>query len=49
MLDLKIIEARRDELKRSMHCLDYAPKPVRDRALLDLEIVEELLKLRGEK
>lgn len=49
MLDLKVIQTRKEEIERSLKFIGYAPQPVKERVLLDLEICKELLELRSEK
>ena len=46
MLDISTIRTRKEELEKTLHCIEYAPKSVGERAFLDLEAYKELLELR---
>ncbi len=47
MLDLKVIQTRKEEIERTLKGLKYAPEAVQTKAQLDLEICKELLELRS--
>lgn len=49
MMDLIVLKNRKDEIEKSMKCLEYAPTQVGERALLDLEAFRELVSLREGK
>ena len=47
MLDLKVIQTRKEEIERSLKGMTFAPESVLERARLDLEICKGLLELRS--